>query len=900
MRLRGLQRRAALRWLAVAWSGWSLAAALVLAFAAPVFLVGSVDVWRTASADDLTRRSVADVSLSRNGVDIAIEAEFSSSTAAAADAAVTDALGKISDVGSVTRSAHTFTGAISVGPPPLDRTGPVARLFSQQGAIEAAEIRAQLDDTSDGVWISTWFADRLGAELGDVVVFDAGTIDDAAWDDLSDGTSGDAGFRVVGLYEPLWSVDPDAVVGDYWSSVPPELLPLYVAAFNQPNAELILTEERTLLESDLSGVLRWRAPLISTPTTFGELIGLSAELRELERALVTPGPLAEALAGVATGEQRRAVLATDLFETTAGVESAARRLEAPLASSRALGLAVGLAAVFGVGAFFVERRRSEFRLLASEGERWLAMTARVAAQLALPMVVGAGIGAAMAVLGPWWLGPATGADASVLPWTAIGVTALGSLLVASVTAGVLGARTLTSLSRETVGAVGRVLLAVLVVATAISWAQVRRTTAAGDTSLDLVVVALPVLVIASVVLVLVAGLAWLVRIGARGFDRLPVEVFLASRRLGSGSLAVRLVAGSLGLGIGLIVFALAIISTLDRTVDVKLATSVGGVSSAVLLDPLPPGFRAPGSTTLIRESDTRLTPGNVAARIIAIDPSSYADAVTWSDEFGIDVDDALELLAGPSDQSIPVIAIEGEAVPESGGFGLGRTYPYRVVATVRGFPAAGNRNISVLASADAIDAHVSLGDEEARSPLERFRRIAVSQATAEELTASLERAGVRVRDVVSEVELRQSPSIVATRSALGFLGVIGVAAGAAALVAMGLFLAARRRSSALTGVIVRSMGLSTARAALVSALELGAVLVVSVGAGLIAAPLVVRALAPRFDPAPDRPPEVEVVVDWTPLVSGALAGVVGVAALVWLSEWRSSRRPSGAVVRDGG
>jgi len=182
--------------------------------------------------------------------------------------------------------------------------------------------------------------------------------------------------------------------------------------------------------------------------------------------------------------------------------------------------------------------------------------------------------------------------------------------------------------------------------------------------------------------------------------------------------------------------------------------------------------------------------------------------------------------------------------------------------------------------------------------LDAFRKTVVSQAGAEQLTESLDGAGVRYRDVVSLVGERQNPSIVATRSAFGFLGVIGVTAAAAACVALGMFLSARRRSRALTGVITRSMGLSAPRAAMVSAFELGSMMLVSVGAGFVAAPLVVNRLAPRFDPAPGRPPSVDVLVDWVPLVVGALIGVVVVAVLVWLSEWRDSRRPAGAVVRD--
>ena len=576
------------------------------------------------------------------------------------------------------------------------------------------------------------------------------------------------------------------------------------------------------------------------------------------------------------------------------------RLVAPLRSARALGALVGLTAVFALGVFFVERRRSEFRLLASEGERWATMSSRVAGQLLLPAMVGGVVGAGVAILGLRWFGPSDTYDIGALPWQAIAVTLVASLVVASVTAGVIGSRTLLTQSAETKRAVLRVAFVVLLAATLVAWSQVERTTASGSASLDLVVVALPVLVIAVAVLVLVTLLGWAARLAGRHIDRLPVEVFIAARRVGAGSVAVRMVVASLGLGIGLLVFALAVTATLDRAVDVRLATSVGGTSSATLLDELPTSAQGPAPTTVIRESDTRLLPGSVPARIIAIDPATYADAVTWSDQFGADVDEVLEALGSSTEESIPVVAIEGERVPEVGTFGLTRTYPYRVVATVRGFPTVGNRDVSVLASADAINEYAArTGDEGAVAATASFRRTAVSQAGADELTDWLDRVEVRYRDVVSQAELRQSPTIVATRTAFGYLGIIGVTASAAAIVSMALFLSARRRNRALTGVITRSMGLSPGRSAAISAIELGSVLIVAVGAGLLAAPLVVGRLAPCFDPAPGRPPAISVVVDWAPLLVVAVAGVVIVSTLVWFSEWIDSRRPAGSVVRDG-
>ena len=880
-----LRAGAAARWLAVPWSEWALAGALVIAFATPVLLVGSADVWRAAAEDDLTARSVADASLVRNGIDVAVEAGFSSDAVASADAELSAAVSAISSLETAQRTTYTLPGPLAIGPS-LRPVGPAGRLLARSGALESVDVVTRLDDTSNGVWISTWFADRLGLELGDTIA----------------AAEAGAPLRVVGLYEPLWSLDDELALDDYWSSVPAELLPVYVDAFNEPNFELVLTDEETLLDSGLTGVVRWTAPLASIPTSYDELRQLRNDVRLLERGLVEPGPLATSMKTLATAEQRRPTLTTDIFTTTASVESAVRQLTAPLRSARALGAVIGLSAVFAVGAFLVERRRREFRLLASEGERWPMMSGRVACQLALPAIAGGAAGAIAAVVGATWFGPAVSYDWAALPWDVIAATMLASVSLAALTAGTLGARSLRARHRETERAVRRALIVVLVAATVIAWAQVGRTTAAGQSSLDLVVVALPVLAIMVAVLVVVAALGWTARFAGRHSEHLPVEGYIAARRLAGESVAVRLVGGSLGLGIGLLVFAVAITSTLDRMVDVKLATTVGGVSSARLVDALPADLEPPAPTTVIRSSDTRLTPGAAAARIVAIDPATYADAVSWSDEFGAGVDEVLDALAGPIDDSIPVVAIEGENVPPEGAFGLTRAYPYRVVATVRGFPTAGDRRVSVMASADAITDFAARenDDPEAPSPVDSFRSTAVSQATAPALTEWLSASDVRYRDVVSQADVRESAASAAPRSAFAYLAVIGVTAAAAAAVAMALFLSARRRNSALVGVLTRSMGLPAWRAATISAIEIGAVLLAAVGAGLIAAPVVVERLAPRFDPAPDQPPAVSVVVEWAPLVVGAVVGVVVVSFVVWLSEYAASRRPAGAVVRDAG
>ena len=256
-------------------------------------------------------------------------------------------------------------------------------------------------------------------------------------------------------------------------------------------------------------------------------------------------------------------------------------------------------AVFALGVFFVERRRTEFRLLASEGERWPKMAGRVAGQLALPAIVGGVVGATVAVVGLRWFGPSVTYDIASLPWRSMTVAVAVALAVAAVTAGVIGSHTLLTRSAETKRAVLRIAVAVLLAATLVACdrrSNERRRRARHRSTWSWSV--LPVLVIALAVLVLVTLLGWAARLAGRMSDRLPVEAFIAARRVAVGSVAVRMVIASLGLGIGLLVFALAITGTLDRAVDVRLATSVGGESSATLLDELPTTNGSPAPTTV--------------------------------------------------------------------------------------------------------------------------------------------------------------------------------------------------------------------------------------------------------------------------------------------------------------
>lgn len=902
------------RWVAVPWRSWSLAAAVIAATAAPVMLVTSADVWRAASEDDLAELSLRRASLVDNGVVVTIESTFDTDDARRADAALVRALGAVPELTAPSRTASTFPGTIAIGP---DRraVGPPGRLFARAGALDAITVVARLDDVVPAgaldVWVTTWFAERHGLTLDDRVAFEGPADPEGAASDTAPGGGAVAELRIVGLYEPLWSADEvDAPErDDLWDDVPAELLPVHIAAFDAPNFELLIADESALLGSGVSGELRWDAPLRSLPTTFDGTRLLRDRVRAVEASLVGTGELGEAMTAIAVAGGRAPRLGTELFDTVGSVESAAARLSAPIASAQAVGGIVGSVAMMAVGVFLVERRRSEFRLLASEGERSPTMTGRVAAQLAAPVGVGTAVGVVAALVGPWWFGPADRLEVDEPVWWKVAATAVVALVVAALTAGVLGSRTLAPVDVRTRRTVVSALALVLVAATAAAWYQAGRTTAIDSESLDLVVVLLPVLAVGLTVATLLALAGRLWRIAGRHGERLPTEGFLALRRLAGGSIGIRVVGGALGLGVGLLVFAVALTSTVDRTVDAKLAAEIGGETIVTLLDDLPPDFVAPAATTVIRTSDTLARPGSVRTRVIAIDPDTFADAVIWPTEFGADVDEIVAALSGPpdrSDESVPAVAIAGEPAPSTGAFGFEVTHPYRVVRRVDGFTGAGGIAASLLVSRDALDGLALAqhgGDGAAGSltlPTDRFRQRLITAAEADEIVAALDAAEVRYRDVVSRSERRSDPGIAANRSAFGYLGVIGVVAATAALVSLALSLSARRRVRALTSVMTRTMGLSPARAASVTAIELVAVMTVAVVAGFGAAPFLVSRVSTRFDPAPDRPPTVAPIVAWWPLVAASVASVLVIATVVWIGERRAGRRSAGQVMRDAG
>jgi hypothetical protein len=892
------------RWGRAPWREPLLLLALVVAAAAPVFLWVAGDVWAATSEDDVAARIVDDAAVERLGVDIVVEGLLDAERLGAADAAIGRAVGRIDGVGPVDRLLASFRDLVTIDPaaPPV---GPGVRILGSREALDNVVVVERSGD-DEGVWISTWFADRHELGIGDLLAFQ---VPPRAALDPTTFEAGDVPYvhRVVAIYEPIWSEDPTFRLPPFWDGIPPEYVPRYNSVFSGPTDELLITTEDYFLERGLVGVARWRAPLVDPPRDYDGILALRDRYRSLEARLVTDGELGDAMVSITGGSGNQPDLRTDLFEVARSIERAASRLADPLGAARGGGTIIALVTAAAVGVLLVERRRAEFRLLVGEGRRAPRLALIVTGQLLTPFALGALIGVGAGLVGVRLFGSAVRLEWGAVDWVAVVAIAALALVIAAGIGGWWGGHALEPVPavalRAAVGAAAVTLLA----ATAFVWIQVGRTTASAG-ELDLTVIALPVLLIATAVTIGLQLLRMVATSSGPLVARLPVVPMLAARRLGAGSAGLRVVTGALGIGVGLLAFSSVLTTTLDRTVEVKLATEVGGRSRVDLVDPIPDDVEIPGPSTVVAEFQTRMTPGSQRALVLAIDPDTFGAAVSWPDEFGISYSEVIELLDDDSIENVPAIALTAQSPRTSGAFGATVAYPYRIVADANGFPLADADRVTLMVSRPALEERIArrAGYESAAAAvaageppeLTGARQVLVSRAPVEEVLAVLDEAGVRTNEALSLLQRRNDPAIIASRSAFAYLGVLGVVAASCAVLALALFLSARRRDRALTMVMTSTMGLAAGRAAWITVLEVVVGGLFGALAGLIAAPIAVARLSDRFDPAPSLPPDVPVVIPWSAAAVVGAGVTVVVAGGLWWSERRSVRRAA-TVVRRG-
>jgi hypothetical protein len=894
------------RWLLAPFTEPLLALGLVASAAVPVFLVVAGAAWSEGGADRAVRQLTSTDTADDVGIDIVMEAAFEGTGAgregslARADEAVTEALATVPGLSPPIRTLYTLPSQVRVDGEVSALRTPL-RVVARPGARESVRVLRQAPDATGGLWISDWFADRFAVDLGDTLVFDTGT-DDSSEDQATGGVTGST-MVVTGVYAALWDEERTAPSG-YWSEVPQELVPLYVAPFGSPNFSLGLVDDVTLATSSLTGFARWSAPNERLPQTLSGLHETARGYRGVEASLVGSSAVGDALRAIATADGLRPGFSTTLYEMTAEADRASDTIDATIGPVRMLGIIVGLVAAAGTGAFVVGRRRREFRLRSVDGQRWERIGAAVLAQLVLPAIIGATVGVAGAAVVGATIGPlATVRDLTIDGQLVLVVTALAAFVAAGV-AGVLGQRSVAESAPRHSPERTLVLVALLGAVVAWLWWQVGDATPSAG-NVDHAVVALPVVMFALASVVMLAVLSRVCTSLRHVGTRLGPVGLVVLRRLGSAGTSRSVVVGALSVGFGLVVLAVSLASTVDRTLSVKSAVTVGGATRFDLAGPPPPSLDLPPGTTLLSSQDTRLTPGGGRVRVVAVE-DDFVDALAWPEEYGLSAGQVAELLAADATESLPVVAVEGEPVGAAGSFGGGRVFPYRVVGSAASLPLAGEFGSTIIVSARQLDAFAERRADQgglpqrgdaARPPTDTFRRALVSQASPQQLEAALAGTDVIVREVHTIAALEQSLDAIATRTALDFVRVVGAVAAATSLVALGSYLASNRRERALAGVMVRALGTPATRAAAITTLEVTVVAATALVGAALVAPVAVGHIAQTFDPATRVPPAPQVDVAWLQIGIGTASLLVIVGSVAWIGEIATARRGAGEVLR---
>jgi hypothetical protein len=830
---------------------------------------------------------------------------------------------------------YTFQSSVAA-PASGQVIGTPVRLMARAGALESVTVLDQADEPEAGVWISRWFAERYELGVGDTLELEAGFVGDVAFNDTVPGQGENAVAPITAVYQEVWNQEGSAPTG-YWAEVPPVVVPRFIRAFGGPTTSLMLADFDVLADSGVTGVVRWRADVRSVPTTLSDLRTVESHYRQLETALVSDDPLALAAAELAAVEGRTAEFLTGYYDMVDRAERAARRVGDPMRSGLTLGLALSLTVMVAVGFFLVERRTSEFRLLASDGDRWIRLSVRVAAQSILPGVVGIGVGMMLGLALVRWFGPAQRWATNEVPWPSVAGILILAVVGTALVAGVVGQSLVSGpeFGSQTRSRTARaVAFLALLGAVALLWIQ------AGErrSGIDSASLALPVVAfLLSTAVFLAATRALLSRLRPPSARRRP-GTLLAWQRISNGARPIGLATMAVGVGFGLVVSSVALVATFDRNLDAKLATQIGATTRWTVSAPLPDDLTLPAQTAWIHHQDTRVAPGGVVTRVVAVEEADFRSAVSWHEEFGLDVDQVAELLRSDVGSAIPAIAIAGEGLPTVGGVGTTRSFPYQVVQRVESLPLAGEFGATLLISADRLNemgrtrydrqledleaerdvavtvaraqaaaAGEEFDEQQFRSslpslpifvpPTDQYRHHLVSMLSDAELEAAID-TQMNVRERISAAGLRADPNLVATRFGYEYVRIVGLVAIAVAIAAVLLYLASRRRTAALSSLMSRSMGVKPVWLLASTGVEVGVMLAIGIAGATLAAPPVIDRLADRFDPLPSVPPGVDAVFGWWTIVGSGLGLVLLAVLSAVVVEWRDMRRPIHEVLRD--
>jgi len=545
-----------------------------------------------------------------------------------------------------------------------------------------------------------------------------------------------------------------------------------------------------------------------------------------------------------------------------------------------IGLVVALGLSAAAGFFLVRRRADEAHVLFARGEAPATFAARTVVEVALPAILGATAGTAIAVLALRSLAPdgtVTGPTVASGAWRAAAAAAGAVVCIA---AGALAAFPRRTGLRDGRGrhlaripwelgplAAAAALLALVLAGKGLA------SDANGASHPRLAVFVLPVVAVAGV-----AGLA--VRLGrrlvARRGERTRPAVFLALRRLGAArGLLVAVVVAS-ATAFGTFAYASTLSASLGRSAAEKAfvgnGSDVQGVvdPASTLIEPLP----FPVAVVEVDQTNVSL-PSGAPVDLVAGDPRALRRTIRWNDGWAGDPRPLLSRLEDDGGGTLPAIASPG--APEiTAVFDQGARIPIRVVGHAA-VPGSSAGRAALLVPRAAL--RRAAGRLHILDPGPSSSGLVWAKGDPQRIMPALEQSSLAPVFLTGIDHIRNDPSVAAAERSYRYVRLIGAAAAVLALVALLLYLQARQRSQLIASALARRMGFSAAGDAAALALEAVAVVLFAGVVGGAVATAAASPIARHVDSLPQYAPPPVLVLPWPTLGLGLAAAVCAAAVL---------------------
>lgn len=777
---------------------------------------------------------------------------------------------------------------------PRSDGGVTGRIITRTDALQHVEVIAGGGES--GVWISDFQADRLHIGVGDRLT-------------MVGRFRGHLSARIAGVYKALAATP----VTDYWrplysliySGTGDAVPPPFVIAPPRLFSRIGPATARWGFGRFMWTEARWEYRLNSDEVSVADARSLASSIDEVAREIAAAGrPERRASRGLdATNDSqspfdvfRFANTNTVLPDLIENSEETIEGIRLPVLLMSVAASLVALAMIGAAGGFSVRRRRTETILLATRGVGAAAFGIRSALESLLPLALGAALGWLASSGIVELLGPSSRIDSaahrSSIIWVSVGF--VFAVLVLGIVAGGAAHREAELIAvRSRLRFKGPVWESVLLALAALSYAAlVARSPGATQqtTSVDALVIVFPVLLVAGG-----AGLGaralgrWLPGLRRLGANSRPA-LYLALRRMAAARRVALLLIAAVALATGVLVYSGALARSVEATSFTKSQVATGSDFAAQLqlAAPIPNELPFP-ATVVQRVQQVALSPSGALTEVLVVDTSTFEAAAFWDDGFSdASLSTLLTELDGSIDGGLPVVAVGGAQLREEDFLRvLSSDVPLSEVGRASAWPGMHSGFVTLVASIDSVERLQEAGTSSLVGAA--GARELWAKGDPETIIDTLEARNIGMTFTQTAEDARTTPGLLAAGWTLGFLQAVGAGAGLISIAGVALYLQTRARSGVISWALTRRMGLRAWSFRASIALEVGAMLLLSLAMGtalaLIAAGLVYR----RFDLLPTLPPD-PVFAAPIATVAAALAALIVAAGAAGLRTHRFARR----------